>query len=239
MKKKIVLVGASIICLILSGCIGSPNPNLGNGAENDDGGIPPVAADVDLGWVKTTEFQWVENGTCIGEKEQQQEQHIINDAVVDTRWNDTGNTRDNMSRLSNDGWYPTGNGNLYTREEEYRDYFSIGGSCEFVALRARWVDTGTMVMDVSESRDIVIDAGEPGTWYFIVEPKIRPVDIAFRVYVKEGKDLAVMTSHDLQNSYSTGAVDLPAGYTISIDLSYGGEVTVYVLDRLGYEHMGG
>jgi len=229
MKKGIILLVIAIAFLFLfTGCFeeNSKNPVRENEEE-------PIGY-----WQNTTDYRWVSNGTCCGEKEQIKEEYILEEKINNTRWMDTGRTRANNSLLPPDTWYPTGQGNIYTREEEFRKYICLGGKCIYSTTDTRWYQTKIMIVEnIENSKDISINRGEKEDWYFVVEPSgNETVDITFKVTADGYTDLPFFNSHDLKNAYHSGKVKLPDKYSINIRIN-SGKINVYVLDELGYREL--
>jgi hypothetical protein len=228
MKKKYIVLAATIsLIILLSGCAEQKKPRQNNN-EEEIVGI----------WENTTIFKWTNNGTCCGEKEQQKQEYILDGEVNDTRWVDTGRTRDNNSALPEDGWYITKSSSIYSREEEYRKYICHKGECIFSVTDTRWYQTGAIIIkNISSSRDVSVKRGDSIEWYVVVEPVgDENVDIIFNIYSEGNISLPSFSSHDLKNAYHTGEIELPEEYNISLKL-YSGNVTVYVLDEVGYNQL--
>ena len=225
MKSKEIVIAATLsIVMILTGCFGSNNTQ--SNANQPTGT-----------WQNTTNYEWIGNGTCCGEKEMVQQQYIVNGNVQDTRWNETGNVRNNNSALPPDTWYPTGNGNIYSREEEYRKYICLGGQCIYSVNETKWISTGAIIMEnISTSKEVTMYRGPNETWYFVVDPVVKPVTISFVVHAQGRMNLPMFTSNGMVTAYHSGPVSLPLEYTISMNVS-SGKVTVYILDEIGYKQM--
>jgi hypothetical protein len=229
MNKGIFMLAISIALLFLfTGCF----------EEEQNNKMNPVPEEPIGYWQNTTDYRWISNGTCCGEKEQIKEEYILEEKVNNTRWTDTGRTRANTSMLPPDTWYTTGEGNIYTREEEFRKYICLGGNCAYSVTDTRWYQTGVMVMEnINKSKDISINRGNEEEWYIVVEPTgDETADITFRILAQGYDDLPVFMSHDMKTAYHSGKAKLPERYTMSININ-SGEINVYVLDYLAYEEL--
>jgi len=229
MKKMIATIAiASILIFSLTGCFGRE--------ENQTTPIPdpkPVGY-----WQNTTEYRWITNGTCCGEKEKILREYILEDKVNHTEWKDTGRTRDNISKLPEDGWYVTGLGNIYAREEEFRKHICYKGKCLYSVTETRWYQTGAMILEgIDRSREVSISRGTEVEWYFVIEPvENKTVDISFKVLAEGYDDLPVLVTRDLKSTYSSGKITLPEKYSIDIIMN-SGVVNIYILDEIGYNEL--
>ena len=224
-KKIIIIVSIISVVMLFSGCFG--------GGGNQQSQVKEPTGE----WKDTTDYVWTTNGTCCGEKETMKQEYIVDGDVEKTRWVDTGMTKNNNSMLPPDTWYPTGNGNIYVREEEFRKYICMAGECIPSINETRWLSTGAIVMEnISGSKDITINRGPSQTWYFVVDPMSKPVNISFRVLADGYANLPIFVSNGMVTVYHSGAVVLPEEYMISIRIS-SGSVTVHILDETGYKQM--
>lgn len=231
MKKALVVIAvASTLVLLLTGCFGQdPNQTIPIDEQ------PPVPVGF---WQNTTTVRWITNGTCCGEKQQVLREYILNDKVNNTEWKDTGKTRDNFSKLPDDGWYVTGLGNIYTREEEYRKHICFQGKCLYSVTETRWYQTGAMILEgIDRSRDVTVNRGDITEWYFVVEPVgNKTIDISFKVIAQGYDDLPILVTRDLKSIYSSGKTTVPENYSIEIIMN-SGTVNVYILDEIGYNEL--
>lgn len=229
MKKGILILAIAIALLFLStGCI----------EEEQQKKITPLPEEPIGFWQNATEYRWVTNGTCCGEKQQIKQEYILQEKINNTRWVDTNRTRDNLSMLPADTWYQTGIGTIYTREEEFRKHICVKGECVYSIVDTRWKQTGVMIVEnISKSNDISIVRGETENWYFVIEPVgEEKVDIIFKIVEKGNDKLPIFTSHDMRTEYHSGSVKLPEKYMISIMLN-SGKINVYVLDKIAYDEL--
>ena len=115
-------------------------------------------------WVDTGEKKWVDDQENECKEKEQKEQEYRDYSctagscvytVTDTRWVDTGNTRNKQdgTDCGTDGWVDTGekkwvndSGNeckeKEQKEQEYRDYSCTAGSCVYTVTDTQWIDTG-------------------------------------------------------------------------------------------------
>jgi len=242
MRKTYAMLIAIILTSVvfLTGCFeaGNKKSNIQNNVVEPE----PVGF-----WNNTTSYRWVSNGTCCGEKEQLLQIYLLDGiSTNETRWIDTNRTRNNLSKLPDDGWYPSGLGDLYSREEYYRQYFPLGGACLYSIKGVRWKPTGIIIMyNINSSKDISVERDKTeDEWFFVVEPVgNRTVDIAFVVspigFSNISKDdLPVFRTSDMRTEYHSGKTILPDNYLLSIHIS-SGSVNIYILDEYSYENVFG
>jgi len=229
MNKGIFILAISIALLFLfTGCF----------EEEQNNKMNPVPEEPIGYWQNTTEYRWITNGTCCGEKEQRLREYILEDKINHTKWNDTGRTRNNISKLPEDTWYSTGLGNIYAREEEFRKYICYQGQCLYSVTETRWYQTGAMILEgIDKSREVSVNRGEDIEWYFVIEPfGNETIDISFKVLAEGYTDLPILVTKDMKSTYSSGKITLPKKYSIDIIMN-SGAVSIYILDEIGYSEL--